>query len=72
MTTKSDSHATIREIGGEIWAELVQRIDDQHLRWSVKSQVVEIIMGVLARHEGTVIINDAGLEVEPLPRLRGE
>jgi hypothetical protein len=36
------------------------------LRWQVKHAVVDVVMGVLARHAGSTIENDADLPVAPL------
>lgn len=64
---------TIRELGGEFWAEIQKRIHDgdvklKNLDIDAENAVVEIMMGVLARHEGMFIKNDADLPVAPLPR----
>ena len=63
---------TIREIGGEVWSEIAKRkwsnekdaiasIDD-----SAVSPLIELVMAVLARHEGVTLVNDGDLPVEPL------
>ena len=63
----------IREIGGEIWSEITHRqnnpdenclICDTDFRTT--QQLVELVIGVLARHSGSVIINDDELPVIPL------
>jgi hypothetical protein len=51
-------HVTVRERGGEIWAEL-SSFPDGELPWQIKSRVVDLIMGVVARHVGAAIGNDA-------------
>jgi hypothetical protein len=56
---------TIRELGGEIAAELF-RIPESELPWGTQSKIVDIVMGVLARHSGEVIKNDEDLPVAPL------
>ncbi len=60
---------TIREFGGEIWAELDRvkgiSVHDMH-------QTIDIIMGVLARYENTTIVNDEDLPVAPLPKKTAE
>ena len=57
---------TIRELGGEFWAEITRRIPEEDVDWKTKGRLVDILMGVLARHTGKVIENDEGLPVEPL------
>ena len=66
---------TVRELSGEIWAAL------QHRQWhdessvlrtlddDVVNELVEITMGVLARHVDVVIKNDTDLPVTPLLRM---
>lgn len=69
MTTTNDAERrvrTVREIGGEVWAEL-HSIPEDDLRWNVRGAVVDIVMGVLARYAGTVIENDPDLPVAPRP-----
>lgn len=61
------SGRTVRELGGEIWAELSRGISNDELGWQEKSKVVDLVMGVLARHVGCVIENDPDLPVSPLP-----
>ena len=67
------SEVTVRELGGEIWAELFSaaRKGEPNLS-SVSAEatdaLIDFIMGVLARHEGECIKNDADLPVTPLPR----
>ncbi len=69
---------TIRELGGEIWAELEGAIQDAQRRgeptlfgadtdWEARSRIIDLVMAVLARHEGKVIVNDKDLPVKPLP-----
>lgn len=57
---------TVRELGGEVWTELEYLIPEARLAWQVKGEVVDIVMGVLARHVGAEIENDPDLPVEPL------
>jgi hypothetical protein len=71
MTTSNVSsigrpHVTVRELGGEIWAEL-SSLPDAELPWQTKNRVVDLVMGVIARHVGAAIRNDEDLPVEPLP-----
>lgn len=73
MTTSGDAEVrrvrTIRELGGEIHAELT-KIPEAELHWQVKNAVLDLVMGVLARHSGSVLENDRDLPVTPLP-VRG-
>ena len=57
---------TVRELGGEFWSELNDRVEESDANFEVKNQIVDILMGVLARHEGAIIENDEGLRVIPL------
>jgi hypothetical protein len=71
MTASNDSssertHVTVRELGGEIWAEL-SSLPDGELPWQTADRIVDLVMGVIARHVGAAIRNDADLPVEPLP-----
>ena len=59
-------HITVRELGGEIWAEL-SLFPDEELHWEIKNRIVNVVMGVIARHAGTVVKNDLDLPVTPLP-----
>ncbi len=56
---------TVRELGGEIWAEL-RRVEG--IKWQDLNEAIDIVMAVLARYENTMIVNDKDLPVEPLPR----
>jgi hypothetical protein len=58
---------TIRELGGEIWAELEKRIPDHRADWRTRGSIVDVVMGVLAAHAGEMIENDVDLPVETLP-----
>lgn len=58
---------TIRELGGEVWAEATT-IAGAYESWELLSDFVDVMMGVLARHAGNVIVNDVDLPVAPLPR----
>jgi len=59
---------TVRELGGEVWSEL-ERCDVAHdVDWRVRNAIVDLVMGVLARHAGKQIENDADLPVTPLKR----
>lgn len=63
---------SIRELGGEIWAELGYRISDHELGWKTKERVVDILMGVLARYGDFDVENDEDLPVSPLDRFDPE
>src|SRR6266545_1441265 len=70
MTTSTPERPrarTIRELGGEILGELFSMPPDQ-LRWDVRNVVVDVVMGVLARHAGTTLENDPDLPVAARPR----
>ena len=63
---------TVRELGGEIWAELQMRMqqgDEQfsQLDYQTLDLVIDLAMAVLARHTGEEIVNDEDLPVTPLP-----
>jgi hypothetical protein len=62
----SESARTVRELGGEIWAELEKAEVAQQVDWQVRNAIVDLIMGVLARHAGKRLENDADLPVTPL------
>ena len=66
MTRRTQPHRTIRELGGELWAELSPQPEEKVPR-RARAAIVDILMGVLARHAGSVIENDRDLPVEPLP-----
>jgi hypothetical protein len=67
MPQGKQQRRTVREIGGELWAELSSLPVDQ-LPWQTRDVVVDIVMGVLARHGGNVLENDRDVPVDPLPR----
>ena len=58
---------TVRELGGEVWAELA-RLPEDELPWGARDRIIDVVMGVLARHAGAEIKNDSDLPVTPLPR----
>jgi hypothetical protein len=62
-TTRSDTHRTVRELGGEIWSELLKAVPEEKLDWQTKNEIVDVVMRVLARHVGEVISNDDDLPV---------
>jgi len=72
MGSESKGVRTVREIGGEIWGELYSTIGEDRLDLQTRNQVIDLIMGVLARHVGTTIENDPDLPVEPLQVRFGE
>lgn len=64
---------TIRELGGEIAAEITIRQRDPqhplaHMDWRYTAHVIDVVMGVLARYTGATIINDEDLPVTSLPK----
>lgn len=72
MSTNHNKHKearTVRELGGEIWAELSSRIPDEELNWQSRNRVIDLLMGILARHQGKIIENDKDLPVKPLGPL---
>ena len=76
-THQSEKHInmnsrTVRELGGEIWAELnspsrANETEDQNplgfLTLEMEIMLLDLIMQVLARHEGETIVNDQDLPV---------
>ena len=67
MRSNNQEDPTIREIGGEIFAELCKlppEIATKHMT----GVMVDVVMGVLARHVGQIIQNDEELPVDPLPK----
>jgi hypothetical protein len=65
----NSTQVTVRELGGEIWAEL-SSLPDGETNWQTKNAIVDLVMGVIARHIGAAIKNDRDLPVLPLP-VRG-
>ncbi len=69
---------SVRELGGEIWAELEaerRRVPTQlaSLDCETSIKLIDFIMSILARHINSKIVNDEDLPVAPLPREnRGE
>jgi hypothetical protein len=69
----SPTARTVRELGGEIWAEMrICLCDPQHLwaqmDWRHISPVTDIVMSVPARRNGTAIVNDESFPFTPLPQ----
>ncbi len=65
---------TVRELGGEIWAELDYEWRNNQStcppsNWNTDAAIliVDIVMAVLARHTDTLIVMDEDLPVTPLP-----
>jgi hypothetical protein len=50
----------VRELGGEIWSEL-RSLPEAELHWQISNRVIDVLMGVLARHLGAQIRNDPDL-----------
>jgi hypothetical protein len=70
-----DQEVTVRELGGEIWAEIAMLRNRgishfETLESDILSATIDLIMGVLARHSGSVLVNDQDLPVTPLPSSR--
>ena len=66
----TQNQKTVRELGGEIWAELdAERRKESsvfsHLDHATNDHLADFIMSILARHLNTTIVDDVGLEVEP-------
>lgn len=64
---------TVRELGGEVWAELQTRLLKTPEAWkgfhedtNLLHKTIDIMMGVLARYENHEIINDEDLPVKKL------
>jgi hypothetical protein len=71
MTTSASgssgqTYLTARELGGEIWSEL-SSLPQAELHWQIRNRVVDVVMGVLARHLGAQIRNDPDLPASPVP-----
>jgi hypothetical protein len=69
----------VRELAGEIWAEWnmekLNAPDNSALTKvpvDAEQHLLDILMGVLARHEGSVIVIDQDIPVEPLPKRFAE
>lgn len=60
-----DQVARMRELAGEIWAEIENRFGPDQIHWQTRVDVVDLIVAVLARHSGKVIKNGS-LPVTPL------
>lgn len=63
-----DNYATrtVREIGGEVWSELQNSELADKIEWDARNAIVDLVMGVLARHAGKRLENDEDLPVAPL------
>lgn len=64
---------TVRELGGEIWAEIMQIQNStksssplKNINMNATHELIDLVMGVLARHIGNTITNDLDLPVTPL------
>lgn len=64
---------TVRELGGEIWAEITYRQNDKEndslvreIDFRATQELNDLVMGILARHIGCEISNDRDLPVKPL------
>ena len=68
---------TVREFGGEISATLtkLQLTEDPVIKdvdIKITGYIVDVAMGILARHIGTTIEQDNDLPVEPYPEVNKE
>ena len=65
---------TVRELGGEVWAEITQLQNSPEenafsdVGFELSQGVCDLVMGVLARHVGTTIVNDDDFPVQPLEK----
>lgn len=62
---------TVRELGGEVWAEITVRMLHgdgklKDLQVEVLHEIIDLMTAVLARYKGTIIEDDAELPVVPL------
>ncbi|MBI5510932.1 MAG: hypothetical protein HY903_19395 [Deltaproteobacteria bacterium] len=71
MATPKRPTRTVRELGGEVFAALEDH-PDLGVDWKARNAVVDLLMGVLARHDGARIVNDPDLPVTPLPVQRSK
>lgn len=74
--TSATKIRTVRELGGEIWAEItmMQNAGDESLATvniDAIHKITDVTMGVLARYTGYQITNDTDLPVTPLPKKDG-
>ncbi|MEL7060882.1 MAG: hypothetical protein AAGN46_12740 [Acidobacteriota bacterium] len=69
ISSSNNSKRTVRELGGEFYSEIFHRIPENAVNWKEKELLVDIFMGVMARHAGKVIENDKDLPVEPLDSI---
>ena len=51
MTTEELTRRTVRELAGEIWWEPRRGVPEADASWQVKNDIVDIVMGVLARRD---------------------
>ena len=68
---------TIRELGGEMWAELSDLVqvskaqgDNTFMGYNFEAlnKTIDLAMAVVARHVGETIVNDGDIPVIPLPK----
>lgn len=67
MNEERSNELNVRILCGEIWAEFEYRLEESSVDWRARSEVLDIVMGVLARHDGVLLVNDSELPVSPLP-----
>ena len=64
---------TVRELGGEIWSEITHRQNSHSencligdIDFKTGQELTDLVMGVLARHSGSMVVNDEDTPVLPL------
>jgi hypothetical protein len=64
------SSRSVRELGGEIWAEVTMRFREtgRQIDIETKNIIIDLLVAVLARHIGETIENDEEMPVVPLPK----
>jgi len=69
---------TVRELSGEIWAEIEYRAlrgispYAEFANNDLFNDFIDLISGILARYDGSIIINDEDLPVTPLPPIEDQ
>lgn len=64
------STISVRTLGGEVWAELTTRMVRKEgfhtLSVETMNEIIDLLVGVLARHMGKTIQDDLEFPVQPL------
>ena len=70
---------SVRELGGEVWAEITQLQNAEggdsllkEVDFKATQELCELVMGVLARYEGITIVNDGDLPVRPIAKIEND